>query len=130
MMVMNDSRSGDVIPFAALEVITEEEWAKLGESWRSVALPVCTAKFSEMEHFNLHSVKGEVKVHKTTILPPLSTTFVKGRNKVRDHYKRVNVATEHSDNITNSNIAAVRSYSFMEPRSNGPKVGVQRTERS
>ena len=30
----------------------------------------------------------------------------------------VNVATEHSNNITNSNIAAVRSYSFMKPGSN------------
>ena len=85
MMVMNDSRYGDMVPFAigtkhihaALEVITEKEWGKLGESWRSLTLPAFAAKFSEMEYFNLNSVQGDVKVHKTTILPPLSTTFVK-----------------------------------------------------
>ena len=60
MMVMNDSRYGDMVPFAigtkhiyaALEMITEKEWAKLGKSLRSVALPACAAKFSEMEHIN------------------------------------------------------------------------------
>ena len=133
MMVMNDSRYGDMVPFAigtkhihsALEVITEKEWANLGESWRSVALPACEAKFSEMEHFNLDSVQGNVKVNKTTILPPLSTTFVKGRSKVREHHERVNVATEHSNNITNSNIADVRSYSFMKLGSNKVVVSVK-----
>ena len=90
-------------------MITEKEWAELGESWRSVALPAYSAKVSEMENFNLDSVQGNIKVHKTTILPPHSTTFVKGRSKVKGHHKRVNVATEHSDSITNSTIAAVRS---------------------
>ena len=71
-------------------------------------------KFSEIEHFNLDSLQGDVKVHKTTILL-LSTTFVKGRSKVRVCHKRVNVAIEHSNNTINSNIVAVRSYSFMKP---------------
>ena len=126
MMVMNDSRHGDMVPFdigtkhihAALEVITEKYWAKLGQPWRSVALPASAAKFSEMEHFNLDSLQGDVKVHKTTILPPLSTTFFNGRSKVKGHHKIANVAPEHSNNVTNSNIAAVRSYSFMKPGSN------------
>ena len=78
-----------------------------------------------MEHFNLNSVQGNVKVHKTTILPPLSTTFVKGRSKVKGHHKRVNVATEYSDNITNSNIAAVKSYSFIKPGSNKVVVSIK-----
>ena len=78
-----------------------------------------------MEHFNLDSVQGDVKVHKTTILPPLSTTFVKSRSKVKGHHKRVKVATEHSDSITNSNMAAVRSYSFMKPGSNKVVVSVK-----
>ena len=133
MMVMNDSRYGDQVPFAfgtkhthaALEVITKKEWAELGESWGCAALPAYGAKVSEMEHFNLNSVQGNVKVHKTTILPPLSTTFVKGRSKVKGHHKRINIATEHSNNITNSNIAAVRSYSFMKPRSNKVIVSVK-----
>ena len=64
MMVMNDSRYGDQVPFAigtkhthaALEVMTKKEWAELGESWRCAALPAYTAKVSEMEHFNLNSV--------------------------------------------------------------------------
>ena len=67
MMVTNDSRYGHMVPFAirtkhihaALEVITEKESAKLGESWRSVALPACAAKFCEMEHFNLDSSTRE-----------------------------------------------------------------------
>ena len=78
-----------------------------------------------MEYFNLNSVQGDVKVHKTTILPPLSTTFVRSRSKIREHHKRVNVATEHSNNITNSNITAVRSYSFMKPGSNKVMVSVK-----
>ena len=124
---------GDMVPFAIgtehihaeLEVITEKEWAKLGESWRSVALPAHAAKFSEMEHCNLDSIQGDVKVHKTTILPPLSITFVKGSSKVRGHLKRVNVATKHSNKITNNNIAAVGSYSFMTPGSNKVVVSVK-----
>ena len=62
-----------------------------------------------MEDFSFNSVGGDVKVHKTTILPPFSTSFVKGRSSVKGHYKRINVATEHSDKVTNKNIAAVRS---------------------
>ena len=69
------------------------------QSWRSVALPACTSKASGMEDFSLASVGRDVKIHKTTILPPFSTAFVKGRSSVKGHYKRVNVATEHSDKI-------------------------------
>ena len=69
--------------------------------------------------------EGMLKVHKTTILPPFSTTFVKGRSSVKGHYKRVNVATEYSDKNTNKNIATVRSYSFLKPSSNKVAVGVR-----
>ena len=68
---------------------------------------------------------GDVKVHKTTIVPLFSTTFVRGKSSVRGHYKRVNVATEHSDKVTNKNIVAVRSYSFIKPSSNKVAVGVR-----
>ena len=44
---------------------------------------------------------------------------------VKGHYKRVNGATEHSDKVTNKNIAAVRSYSFIKPSSNKVAVGVR-----
>ena len=59
------------------------------------------------------------------ILSPLSTTFDKGRSSVKGHCKRVNVATEHSDKITNKNIATVRTYSFIKPSSNKVAVGVR-----
>ena len=47
MVVMNDSRYGDIIPFvigtfhtyAALEVITDNEWKNLSLAWKSAALP-------------------------------------------------------------------------------------------
>ena len=117
MMVMNDSRYGDIIPFAigtihthaALEVITDDEWKHLSIAWQSAALPAFASKAVKMENFSLDSVQGDVKLHKTTVLPPFSTTFVKGRSQIKGNFKRVNVATEHSENITNSNIAAVRS---------------------
>ena len=35
------------------------------------------------------------------------------------------MATEHSDNIKNHNIVAVRSYSFMKPGSSKVVVGVR-----
>ena len=66
-----------------------------------------------------------MKEHKTTILPPLSTTFVKGRSKVKGHQKRVNVATKQSDNITNSNIAAVRRALAIKPGSNKVVVSIK-----
>ena len=68
---------------------------------------------------------GDVKVHKTTILPPFSTTFVKGRSSVKGHYKRANVSPKHSDKVTNKNITVVRSYSFIKPSSNKVAVGVR-----
>ena len=49
----------------------------------------------------------------------------KSRSKVKGHHKRLNVATEHSNNITNSSIAAVRRYSFMKPGSNKVVVSVK-----
>ena len=84
----------------------------LSLSRRCAALPAYTSKMAEMENFSLDSVKGDVKVHNITMLPPFSTTFVKGRSTVKGHHKRVNVATKHSDKVKNSNIATVRSYSF------------------
>ena len=42
---------------------------------------------------------------------------------MKGHYKRVNVATEHSDKVTNKNITVVRSYSFIKPSSNKVAVG-------
>ena len=78
-----------------------------------------------MEDFSLDSVGVGVKVHKTTILPPFSTTFVKQRSSVKGHYNRVNATTEHSDKITNKNIVTVRSYSFIKPSSNKVAVGVR-----
>ena len=83
------------------------------------------SKLQRLEDFSLASVKGDVKVHKTTVLPPFSTILVKGRSSVKGHYKRVNVATEYSDKITNKNIATVRSYSFIKPSSNKVVVGVR-----
>ena len=88
MMVMNNSRYGNKVPFAigtihihaALKKMTKDEWKNMTLSWQSVALPACASKASGMEDFSLDSVGGDIKVHKTTILPPLSTTFVKGRS--------------------------------------------------
>ena len=77
-----------------------------------------------MEDFSVDNVGGDIRVHKT-ILPPFSTTFVKGRSSVKGHYKRVNMATEYSDKNTNKNIVTVRSYSFLKPSSNKVRVGVR-----
>ena len=133
MMVMNDSRYGDKIPFAigtihihaALMEMTKDEWDNMTLSWQSVALPAFASKALRMEDFSLASVEGDIKLHKTTILPPFSTTFVKGRSSVKSHYKRSNVATKHSDKITNKNIATFRSYSFIKPSSNKVAIGVR-----
>ena len=102
MMVMNDSRYGDIIPFAigtiithaVLEVIPNDEWKNLSLAWKSAALPAYASRAAKMENFSLDSVKGDAKAHKATILPPFSTTFVKGRSTVKGHHKRVNVARE------------------------------------
>ena len=133
MMVINDSRYGKKVPFAigtihmhaALKEMTKDEWDNMTLSWQSVALPACASKALGMEDFSLASVGGDIKVHKTTILPPFSTTFVKGRSSVKGHYKRVNEATEHCDKIINKNIATVRSHSFIKPSSNKVAVGVR-----
>ena len=67
MMVMNDSRYGDIILFvigtihthAALEVITDDEWKNLSLAWKSAALSAYTSKAAKMENFRC--VKGDVK---------------------------------------------------------------------
>ena len=72
IMVMNDSRYGDIIPFAigtihthaALEVITDDEWKNLSLAWKSAALPAYASKAAKMENFSLDSVRGDVKAHK------------------------------------------------------------------
>ena len=95
MMVMNDTRYGDIIPFligtihthTALEVITDDEWTKLGTAWKSAAIPAFASKAAKMENFSLDNVQRDVKLHKATVLPPFSTTFVKGRSKVKGYFK-------------------------------------------
>ena len=65
IMVMNDSKNGDVIPFAigtihthaALEVITDNEWKNLSLAWTSAALPAYASKAAKMENFSLNNVK-------------------------------------------------------------------------
>ena len=112
MMVMNDSRYGDMVPFAigtihthaALNVITDEEWKNLSLSWRCAALPAYGSEVAEMDNFSLDSVKGNVKAHKGTILPPFNTIFVKGKSTVKGHHKRVNVATVSVRNLTSKEI--------------------------
>ena len=44
---------------------------------------------------------------------------------MKGHHKRVNVAMEHSSNIRNNSIAAVRSYSFIKLGSNNAVVSVK-----
>ena len=78
MMVMNNSRYGDKVPFAietihihaALKKMTKEEWKNMTQSWQSVALPAYASKTLGMEDFSLDNVGWDVKIHKTTILPP------------------------------------------------------------
>ena len=78
-------------------MINDDEWKNLSLAWKSAALPAYASRAAKMENFGLDSVRGVVKAHKATILPPFSTTFVKkGRGNVKGHHKRVNVATEHS----------------------------------
>ena len=116
---------GTIHTYAALEVITDDEWKNLSLAWKNAALLAYTSRATNMENFNLDSVKGDVKAHKATMLPPFSTTFVQGRSAVRGHHKRINVTTEHSNNIRNKSIAAVKSYSFMKPGSNKVVVSVR-----
>ena len=116
---------GTIHTHAVLEVITDDEWKNLSLAWKSAALPAYAFKAAKMENFSLDSVIGDVKAHKATILPPFSTIFVKGRSTVKGHHKRVNVATEHSNNIRNNSIATVRSYSFIKPGSSKVVVSVK-----
>ena len=130
MMVMNDSRYGEKVPFiigtihihAALKKM-KKEWKNMTQSWWSVAVPAYASKASGMEDFSVDNVGGDVKVHKTTILSPFSSTFVKGRSSVKGHYK--NVATEYSNKNNNKNIVTVRSYSFLKPSCNKVAIGVR-----
>ena len=88
-MVMKDSRYGDIITFvidtihthAALEVITDDEWTKLGIAWKSAALPPVASKAAKMENGSIDKLQGDVKLHRATVLPSFSTTFVEERRK-------------------------------------------------
>ena len=85
MMVMNDSRYGEKVPFAigtihihaALKKMTEEERKNMTQSWWSVALPAYTSKALGMEDFSLDNVGGDIKVHKTTYCHPLVPLLLK-----------------------------------------------------
>ena len=69
MMVMNDSRYGEKVPFtigtihihAALKKMTKEELKNMTQSRWSVALPAYASKTSGMEDFSLDNVGGDVK---------------------------------------------------------------------
>ena len=57
IMILNESRYGDIIPFAigiihihaALKMITDDEWTQLGTAWKSAALPAYAARVAKGE---------------------------------------------------------------------------------
>ena len=84
MLVMNDSRYGQKVPFvigtihihAALEVMTEE-WDNMTLSWQSVALPACASKASGMGNFSLDNVGGMSSYTKPQYCHPLALILSK-----------------------------------------------------
>ena len=67
--------------------------------------------------FSLDQMDGTVNLAKTLEIPPFSPIQVHGITKVKGYDKKVNIIVEPKNNVYNSSVPAVPSYTHLKPGS-------------
>ena len=100
-----------------IDLITEEELKLASHQWQHgiISRKVVMKQMQMKENKDIQrQVKGEVKLTRKVVIPPLYTISVSGLTKINKHTKRVNIITEPRED---GDEFTVPCYSYMRPGS-------------
>ena len=105
-----------------IDLITVEELKTANRQWKRgiISRKVVVKQLQMKENKDvLDHVKGDVKLTRKIVIPPLETIIVSGMTNVNKHSKRVNVITEPRED---EDLFTVPCYSYMRPGSKRASV--------
>ena len=100
-----------------IDLITDEELKAANRQWQRgiISRKVVVKQLQVKENKNvLDQVKGDVKLTRKIVIPPLETISVSGMTNINKHSKRVNIITEPRED---GDLFTVPCYSYMRPGS-------------
>ena len=100
-----------------IDLITDEELKVANRQWQRgiISRKVVVKQLQVKENKNvLDQVKGDVKLTRKIVIPPLETISVSGMTNINKHSKRVNIITEPRED---GDLFTVPCYSYMRPGS-------------
>ena len=108
-----------------IDLITDEELKSASRQWQCgiISCKVVMKQMQLKENKDvLSQVKGEVKLTRKVVIPPLETISVSGLTNINRHSKRVNVIMEPREN---EDEYTVPCYSYMRPESKRASVALR-----
>ena len=105
-----------------IDLITDDELKTANRQWQRgiISRKVVVKQLQMKENKDvLDHVKGDVKLTRKVVIPPLETISVSGMTNVNKHSKRVNVITEPRED---EDLFTVPCYSYMRPGSKRASV--------
>ena len=100
-----------------IDLITDEELKVANRQWQRgiISRKVVIKQLHLKENKDvLDQVKGDVKLTRKIVIPPLETISVSGMTNINKHSKRVNIITEPRED---EDLFTVPCYSYMRPGS-------------
>ena len=100
-----------------IDLITDEELKAANRQWQRgiISRKVVVKQLQVKENKNvLDQVKGDVKLTRKIVIPPLETISVSGMTNINKHSKHVNIITEPRED---GDLFTVPCYSYMRPGS-------------
>ena len=113
---------GNTITDMVVDFINQNQPDHVSKSWKGVCCATHSRKLVQAQCKHKRSIKAT----KPIILPPFSTTIVKGSTKFRSHGMRLNLITESSSSTQlPSGVQCTPTYCTLEPGSGRVAVGLR-----
>ena len=113
---------GTTITDMVVDFINQNKPDKVSKSWKVVCCATHMRKLVQAQPKGRRSIKTT----KPVILPPFSTTIVKGNTKFRSHGMRLNLIAESSNGTQlPSGVQCIPAYCTLEPGSSRVSVGLR-----
>ena len=113
---------GTTITDMVVDFINQNKPGNVSKSWKVVCCATQAKKLVQAQP----KCKRSIKTTKPVILPPFSTTIVKGNTKFRSHGMRLNLIAESSSGTQlPSGVQCTPTYCTLEPGSSRVSVGLR-----
>ena len=113
---------GTTITDMVVDFINQNKPDNVSRSWKVVCCATHTRKLVQAQP----KCKRSIKTTKPVILPPFSTTIVKGNTKFRSHGMRLNLIAEFTNGTQlPSGVQCTPTYCTLEPGSSRVSVGLR-----